>query len=204
MPRRSPTPVHFAKKAGEAPFHVRRGFTLLELCIVLFILALLAGAALPAMDSAFTEQGLRNDAHQFSMMVKTGMIQSGEQNRPYELDLTDKAISLQPVPSPETAATPFASAADTPDLSLTHPDQEPDPAPVLEDVTMNLNLTNGFELPDAKKKNAWEAVTAEHWIFQPGDLCPLPRVRLVRGKAWIEMSFNPLTGNVEDEAAYIP
>jgi type II secretion system protein H len=175
------------------------GFTLLELCIVLFILALLAGAAMPAMDSAFTEQELRSDAHQFSMMVKTAMIKSGEQNRPYLLDLAGKSITLQPVTAPVTATQAQAAP-----ISLTHGDQDPDPAPPVEDVTMNLNLTNGFELPDATKKNAWEAASAEHWMFQPAGLCPLPRVRLLRGKAWIEMSFNALTGNVEDEATYIP
>jgi type II secretion system protein H len=204
MPRHSPTLVDFAKKAGEVHGRARRGFTLLELCIVLFILALLAGAAMPAMDSAFTEQGLRNDAHQFSMMVKTAMIKSGEQNRPYELDLTGKAISLQPVPEAKGDAPDSGATVDTPDLSLAHPEQDADPAPLPEDVTMNLNLTNGFQLPDAKKKNAWEAVSAEHWTFQPAALCPLPRVRLTRGNAWIEMSFNALTGNVEDEATYIP
>lgn len=167
--------------------------------MVLFILALLAGAAMPAMDSAFTEQQLRSDAHQFSMMVKTGMIKSAEQNRPYVLDLTGRAVSLQPARSAED------DADDKPATAVTKVGEEdPDSPPPLADATMNLKLTNLFQLPDAKKKDAWESLPAVSWTFQPAQLCPLPRVRISRGKAWIEMSFNALTGNVEDEATYIP
>ncbi len=164
--------------------------------MVLFILALLAGAAMPAMDSAFTEQELRTDAHQFSLMVKTAMIKSGEQNRPYVLDLAGKDILLQPVGMEEKAPTM------TPSFLPARSD--PDAAPTLENVTMDLKLTNGFLLPDAKKKDTWDPVSSERWTFQPSNLCPLPRVRLARGRAWIEMSFNALTGNVEDEATFIP
>ena len=52
------------------------GFTLLEMCMVLFIIALLFGVTMPAMQSAFVEQAVRRDAHQLALMVKTAMIQS--------------------------------------------------------------------------------------------------------------------------------
>jgi hypothetical protein len=42
------------------------------------------------------------------------------------------------------------------------------------------------------------------WTFEPAGLCPLPRVRLEHGTAYLEMSFNALTGDVEDEAFSIP
>ncbi len=42
------------------------------------------------------------------------------------------------------------------------------------------------------------------WIFEAGELCPATRVRLSRGDAYLEMSFNALTGNVENEATYFP
>ena len=42
------------------------------------------------------------------------------------------------------------------------------------------------------------------WTFQPNELCPATRVRLSRGNAWLEMSFNALTGNVEKETTYFP
>ena len=65
-------------------------------------------------------------------------------------------------------------------------------------------MATGSKFPDAKKKNAWETLSSVRWIFQPEGLCPMPRVRLQRGDAYIEMSFNALTGDVEDEASYLP
>jgi prepilin-type N-terminal cleavage/methylation domain-containing protein len=141
------------------------GFTLLELCIVLFIIALLAGTAMPAMESAFTEQALRGDAHQLSLMVKTAMIKSDEQERPYLIILDGKDLLMEPAPSNDEAK------ADAPQ----------------EDVKMAQTLGNKIEFPDAEKKNAWDTLPSVRWLFQPHGLCPLPRVRLQRGKAYIEM-----------------
>jgi len=179
----------------------RAGFTLLELCIVLFIIALLAGAAMPAMDSAFTEQALRGDAHELSMMVKTAMIKSSEQQRPYLISLSGKELLLEPAPAALTNEN--ASAATSP-TSSAHDDADADTGPAPEDVTRQQTLGNALKFPDARKKNAWETLPAVHWTFQPDSLCPLPRVRLQRGESYIEMSFNALTGDVEDEAVYLP
>lgn len=163
----------------------QRGFTLIELCIVLFIMALLAGAAMPAMQSAFTEQALRCDEHELSMMVKTAMIKSGEQQRPYLLCYDGKNLSMGP-----------ASAVTVDEKALIDDTSE--------DAAMTEALGNTLEFPDAVKKDSWETLPSVKWTFEPGGLCPLPRVRLQHGVAYLEMSFNALTGDVENEAFYLP
>jgi prepilin-type N-terminal cleavage/methylation domain-containing protein len=179
------------------PCRTRRGgFTLLELCIVLFIIALLAGAAMPAIESAFTEQALRGDSHQLSLMVRTAMIESSEQQRPYLISLDGADLVMEPAPAS------VATENTTADATTTHHDADAQAVP--EDVTMNRTLGNKIEFPDAQKKNAWESLLSVRWLFQPDGLCPLPRIRLQRGRAYIEMSFNALTGNVEDEDSYVP
>jgi prepilin-type N-terminal cleavage/methylation domain-containing protein len=170
----------------------RRGFTLLEMCIVLFIIALLAGAAMPAMRSAFIEQTLRGDAHQFSMMVKTAMLTSSEQDRSYVISFDGKNLALAPT---------AASIAGTPSPTA---DATTQSAAAPENVTQTQVLDNVLKFPDAGKKNAWNTLPTANWTFEPNGLCPLPRVRLARGDAYVEMSFNALTGDVEDEALYIP
>jgi prepilin-type N-terminal cleavage/methylation domain-containing protein len=167
----------------------RHGFTLLEMCIVLFIIALLASLAMPAMNSAFTERGLRNDSHEFSLMVKTAMIKSGEEQRPYIISLQGTQLLLEPA-----QAVGEVSGKDAP----------VDPAPDEAGTTQALTLDNALKFPDMEKKDKWDVLPAVTWTFQPNALCPLPRVRFERGKAYIELSFNALTGNVEDEAYYLP
>ena len=158
----------------------RQGFTLLEMCVVLFIIALMAGAAMPAMQSAFNERALRNDAHAFSLMAKEAMLRSGEEQRPYLINLQGRELVLEP-----------ASTEPRGDVAV--------PA-----ATGTQTLDNALKLPDATTKNAWRSLPTVTWTFEPNSLCPLPRVRFERGAGYIEMSFNALTGDVEDEGYYLP
>ena len=159
------------------------GFTLLELCIVLCIIALLAGLVMPAMNSAFTEQSLRADSHRLALMARTAMIASREQQRPFVMKLDGNRVALQPQ---------AAAIADTSGL----------PAP--RDVAQTETVANVLQFPDAEKKDGWETLPTVSWTFEPDGLCPLPRLRLQRGAAYIEMSFNALTGGVEDESVSLP
>jgi type II secretion system protein H len=174
------------------------GFTLLEMIVVLVIMAILAGLAMPSFQSAFTEQAVRRDAHQLALMVKTAMIQSAEQHRPYVIELTSTSMALHPVG--EAAADPDASAStDDNDTSTTKSPMED------VEVTSTLDSPNQLLAPDPNKPDKWVAMPdATQWIFEPGELCSAPRVRLTRGEAWLEMSFSALTGNVENETYSFP
>jgi hypothetical protein len=72
------------------------------------------------------------------------------------------------------------------------------------DVNSKLDPRNKLQVPDPDKKNAWVAMPPTSWVFQPGELCPASQVRFSRGDAWLIMSFNALTGNVENESTYFP
>jgi len=172
------------------------GFTLLEMCMVLFIIALLFAVTMPAMQSAFVEQAVRKDAHQLALMVKTAMIQSAEQHRAYVIDLTATSMALHPVG--EAAKEADASSTDDADAVSDKPATE------AVDVTSDFDPPNKLLAPDPQKSDAWIDMPPTSWIFQPGELCPATRVRLTRGDAWLEMSFSALTGNVENEATYLP
>jgi type II secretory pathway pseudopilin PulG len=178
------------------PLRPLGGFTLLEMCIVLFIIALLFGVTMPAMHSAFTEQAVRKDAHQLALMVKTAMIQSGEQNRAYVIDLTSTTMALHPFGvDPADADDPTAeSDDDTPSTStLTN-----------VELTTKLDPANKLLAPDPQKPDAWVEMPATTWVFQPGELCPATQVRVKRGDSWLDMSFAALTGNVDQEGDSFP
>jgi prepilin-type N-terminal cleavage/methylation domain-containing protein len=193
-----------------------RGFTLLEMCMVLLIIALLFGVSMPAIQAAFVEQAVRKDSHELALMVKTAMIQTAEQNRPYVIDLSGTTMALHPLGS--TAATPSdgdddsdaggesdtgANALATPSVDQNWVLQKITPVDI--ELTTVLDPPNQLQAPDPQKVNAWMAMPDNtEWVFQPGELCPATQVRLARGDAWIQLNFNALTGNVEDETSYIP
>ena len=181
-------------RGGERFFFAkaRRGFTLLEICIVLLILGILMGVIAPGMQSALAEAGLRADARQLSLMVKTAMLQSVEEHRVYVLDLSEKDLSLGPI------APPAPDEEKTPD-----PDQ---PLEQAQDSTQTwpVDSHNKLLLPDPKSTGHWQLIQSAQWIFRPGELCPASTICFTRGEARLEVTFNALTGNVENERSIFP
>ena len=165
--------------------------------MVLVILAILAGLSLPSVQSAFTEQAVRKDSHQLALMVKTAMIQSADQHRSYEIDLSPTEMALHPVG--QAAADPAADDAGT--AGDTSSDSS---KPVDIVVTSAIDPANKLMAPDPVKANAWVAMPPTTWVFEAGELCPATRVRFNRGEAYVEISFDALTGNVVDETSSIP
>jgi prepilin-type N-terminal cleavage/methylation domain-containing protein len=186
--------VHFPNGAYRRPS--RDGFTLLEICIVLLIIGILLGAMMPSIQSAFVESAVRADARQLSLMVKTAMLRSTDEGRVYVIDLTPVGIDLHPAGEP--AATSPAEGAKLDGTSKAEGDS------VDSEVSCRLDGADKILVPDPKKAASWIAIPSTSWIFQPGDLCPATQVRLARGNAWLQMDFNALTGNVENESTYFP
>jgi prepilin-type N-terminal cleavage/methylation domain-containing protein len=170
----------------------QKGFTLLEICIVLLIIAILLGVMLPAIQTAFVESAMRVDASRIDLMVKSGVLESSDQHQVYVMDIDSKKIDLHPVPSVGT------NPGDNSTKHSTDADSVPG------EVTYALDPANELLIPNPKGNPAWIKIPATAWIFQPGGLCPATRIRLARGRAWLEMSFNALTGNVEEEGSYLP
>jgi prepilin-type N-terminal cleavage/methylation domain-containing protein len=198
-PSRNGAPV--AHKGGVRPFLRRRrrhGFTLLEMCVVLLIIALLFGLSAPSLQTAMTEQTVRHDAHQLALMVKTAMIQSTEQHRAYAIDLTTKSMALHPV----GVAAADTDSTGTDDTTDTDSDADASGNVTMPDVTITTDLdsSNKLLVPDPDKANAWMAIPdGTQWVFQPGELCPATLVRFGHGEAWLQMTFDALTGNVDQE-----
>ncbi len=160
------------------------------MCVVLLIIGILLGVSMPAMHSAFTEKAMRDDSHQVALLVRTAMLRSDEQNRAYVIDVTGTSVSLH-AQEPEVQATDSAADADDTASTEVEGDYKFDPSTKLL-------------VPNPEKVGTWIPLTTTSWLFKPGELCHVSRLRLLRGQAWMEMSFNALTGNVEDETTYFP
>ena len=176
---------------------------------MLVIMAILAGAALPAFSSAVNEHRVREDGHQLAMMVREGMIKSAEQHRPIIMDLTKNSMRLyaqgeQGNVDADADAKLFHDSGST-DTNSDNPLEETVSQPSL-DQSQTLDSPNKLQIPDPAKADAWINMpdAGQEWVFQPGQLCPAGKIRVVRGDAYLELDFAALTGTVETEKYYFP
>jgi len=161
---------------------------------------------MPAMHTAFVEQAVRGDSHQLSLLVKTAMLQSADQHRTYILDLTSTSMSLHPAGMPDNADSSATNETLlSPQDKKNASDSDTNAAP-LEDIVVDnqLDSANKLLIPDPEKPKTWIPMPPTSWIFAPDALCPATTVRVSRGESWLEMNFNALTGNVENESTYFP
>jgi type II secretory pathway pseudopilin PulG len=175
--------------------------------IVLVIIAILAAATMPAFSSAVNEHRVREDGHQLAMMVREAMLQSAEQHRTFFIDLTKHSMKLyaQGDQAQEDQQNDAALFKDSGSTNADQPLDEIVSQPTV-DQEQTLDSPNKLQVPDPDKEDVWMDMpdAGKEWVFQPGELCPADKIRIVRDDAYLELDFTALTGDVETEKYYFP
>ena len=154
-----------------------RAFTLLEIIITMFIVTLLLGLAIAATREVFNNDELRKTEQQIALYAKTARRYAIQENRSYEIILDERFLELRPA----------------------------------EKITEFDESLLRFEIPKTVKLSVkrwgaddWESPRELVWTFMPNGLCAPNRIKLQRGEAWMEVTFNPLTANRQDETWHLP
>lgn len=153
------------------------GFTLLEVCFVLFIVAVLFAVAAPPTARLFQEEQLRRPVRELQSFAKEARRSAIAENRSYQLLLLNDGFVLQP--------SDRKVESDRRDASYQLPG----------DVTFAVK-----RLSDIDFKGSSDA----RWIFLPNGLCEPMTFLFQRGQGWIKFRIDPLTARIEDEESYIP
>lgn len=187
---------------------------------------MIVGAIIPFTGGFMTEQQLREPTRQIELLARTARHLATLQQRPYVLILNKDHILLQPY-NPADPTAPFqapdtdspsshgpltsqstsltttthaapvqndtASSSDTPIYSLQDP--------VEQEYSLPGSVT--FTVRGWQEKD-WYAPQDRTWIFPPTGLCEPLEVRIQKGDAYIENSYDPLTASVKSERFLIP
>ena len=159
----------------------QRAFTLLEICLVLFLVVLILGVTVAPVSSLFSEERTRCGARELQVLAKTARRLAMAERRAYEIRLKEAGFSLLVVPNPQKP----------------HPEKE---TPVRVYA-----MSSGVEyriLP--WEGEMWKKPKGECWVFQPTGLCKPMKVQFIHGETWLELEFDPLTAGIENEAYYFP
>lgn len=227
----TPTPAGI-RRFARARTPGRAAYTILEICLVLFIIALIVGASIPFTGGLIAEQQLREPARQIELLARTARHLATLQQRPYVLILNADHIILQPYSEADplapfqiasTAATANASNSplvstnkatitttfSTANLSSTNNAVSSfDDAPV---YTLLDPVTQEYEIPEKVsftvrgwQEKDWYPPEDRTWIFPPTGLCEPLEIRVQKGEAYIENTYDPLTGSIKSERFYLP
>jgi type II secretion system protein H len=157
---------------------VPAGFTLLELTVVLFIMALFVTVAAVSFQGLDGEQVLRTPADELQRMAREAVRRAGMYEQPEVIVFEKHGFGIRY--RDDVNATPDNGGANEWVRRVEIPD----------DISFRMKRWGQKE---------WKPAAGQHWMVQPSGLCEPLAVRLERGRSFIELQFNPLTGGVAEE-----
>jgi type II secretory pathway pseudopilin PulG len=156
---------------------VRRiaAFTLLEICFVLFIVAVLFAVAAPPVAKQFQEEQIRKPVRELQSFAKTARRLAMEQNRAYVILLLNTGYLLEPLEKKET---------DTQSLRYDLPGY----------VKYEIQRPSDRDL---------KVVADARWVFTPNGLCEPLVFFFQRDQDWVRFRIDALTARIENEESFI-
>jgi Tfp pilus assembly protein FimT len=199
----------------------RDGHTFLEICLVLFIIVLIAGAAIPLTSGIMEKQRFRDCAQEIQNLARTAKHLALVQQRTYVIHINRDRLVLEPkllagLPTatdsstsstdepPPTASTAASLANSTSSDSSDADTQSAQPS-YLQSVQMEYAIPEGVVLTiRGWLDKEWSNPEDRDWVFPPTGLCEPLGIRIEKGAAYIENIFDPVTAAVKEENYYFP
>ena len=167
----------------------RRGFTLLEICIALSIIAVLIGLCTPAFSGWLSEERLREPARHLEQLARTARNRAIDTQKSWVVIIHPSGLKLTLLDN-EVASNNVSGSAGT--------DAGDDVKKADDDVEMP--MPDGVIVATkAWGEESFSSLAEVKWIFRPDGLCDPLTVRFTRGQSEIALRFDPLTADVAEE-----
>lgn len=151
-------------------------FTILEVCVVLFIIAVMFTVAVPTASHLLDEEKLRGPIRELQTFARTARRDAMMENRPYVVLLLNDSYLLRPL-----------------DLKK---DSGPKP------LTYSLPAGVTFAIKRLGDREFLKE-TDENWVFSPNGLCEPIRFIFQRNDDWVRFRVDPLTATIQNEGSFI-
>lgn len=163
---------------------LRRGFSLLEIVIVLLISSLVLGGAIGLMTYSSDEQVLKKTMSEVEVLAKRARASAILHQTPYALVIRQGGLELMPWVEASGGFTPTDRVSD-------HAPAHVGMA-LAQDVKAELRRWNAVN---------WQLVGKDAvllWRFDPNGLCEPISLRFSLGKSWVAAAFHPLTAVIRE------
>ena len=168
-----------------------KGFSLIEIVVVLAIIGLFMGGALGLMAFSSNERALRNTSGEIELLAKRARTIAILRQTPYALEFREGSIRLLPL-----------AETGNPDLKKTKLSSAPGAEATVPDKSRQLNLEGGMAvLVRHWNSEKWLPAVKQNvqvWRFDPDGLCEPISIRLTLGKSWAEDTYHPLNATIRE------
>ncbi len=152
------------------------GFTILEIVMVMAVVTLLIGAAIPEISGMVRAERLKAPARELEGMAITARYQALAEQRPYQIILSQKGFRLERLGDAKTGG-----VVATYDLA--------------DDIALELATW-----PEEK----WSQPRQHVWYFPPSGLCEPIRIMFRKGEAYFYQKYSAVTGWYQEESLVVP
>lgn len=166
-----------------------KGFSLIEIVVVLAIIGLVIGGAFGLMIHSSDERILRKTSGEIELMAKRARTIAILNQTPYALEFREGVVRLLPLA--QAGLSEKKNRRNKPETDAGSADE-----------TRQLNLENGMAILIRRWNSAEWLPTVKQavhvWRFDPDGLCEPISVRLALDKSWAEDIYHPLTGTIRE------
>jgi type II secretory pathway pseudopilin PulG len=154
-------------------------FTLLEMTVVMFVMAVIVGISVYSFSGVTEEEILRRPASEFQRMVMEGMRRASLEESPQTITFTTRGFTMR-----------FLQEADGRETSADGRAWERR-VEVPPDMRLSLRRWGAREFKPA---------AGQELVIAPSGLCEPLTIRFERGASWLELGLDPLSGGTREEA----
>lgn len=151
------------------------GYTLLEICLALAVMAVIATLAIPATQGLLSEDHIRAVANQVSNLAREGQRRAVAEGMPYVITLNKDSLSLSPWGGDATRLSKPVAA-----------------------LKLEGNMSLELQSPSLGGKKVQKE---NFWVFQPNGLSEPMQVAIRSESSWLIQRYSLLTATVENETS---
>jgi prepilin-type N-terminal cleavage/methylation domain-containing protein len=178
---------------------LRRGFTLLELVIVLALIGLAMGGAMTLFLNNSAERRLRGISADIELLAKKARALAMVQQIPYAITFTESAATLGPLVEAGLTDSERQMKQNIEDQASSEGETGLKFRPVreqlpFEDFAISLRRWGAVNWLPMQRQDPLI------WRFDPKGMCEPMGVKFEFADGWIEMDFHPLTAGIRDRS----
>lgn len=203
----------------------RQGFTLVEIVVSMTVAAVLVGISVPTIRGLQRQHEARQPVAQLVRMARTVRARAMAEQHPYQIAFDREGFHAAEYFSPYGGKELFdelvieleltektRQMAEASEKRLGKSGEQAEQEAVAAETRAGVFYQH-YELPAGVRyeimmrgDHQWVAMNGgefKRWVFQSSGMCDPFKIRIQSDKAFFEVSFHPLTGDIKEEQSYV-